>query len=62
MTSPFQNDSNIQSESLHLLSPSALSLSFYLQHGGSSVGIQCGVFPSFTKIAQEEDNLFETFS
>lgn len=59
MTSPFQNDSNIQSESLHLLSPSALSLSFYLQHGGSNVGIQCGVLPSFTKIAQEEDNFLK---
>lgn len=45
----------------HLLTQSALWLSFHLQHGDSEVGLERGVFPCLTKLDQDRGTFFSNF-
>lgn len=50
-----------QSERPHLLTHSAVSFSFHLQHGSCKVGIERAVFLCVTELAQDRGTFFSNF-
>lgn len=50
-----------QSERPHLLTHSAVSFSFHLQHSSCKVGMERAVFPCVTELAQDRGTFFSNF-